>query len=80
MGLAPWIAPGDDPPVPAGLPLLLAHGDRDRVTDPEASAKFAARHDGRCTLVPGAGHALLRHYGTWNSLVTTFVRDVLVLA
>ncbi|MEU7874460.1 alpha/beta fold hydrolase [Dactylosporangium sp. NPDC049140] len=72
--LAPWIEPPDDAlPTDPAVPLLLAHGDRDRVTDPAASARFAAGHGARFVSVPGEGHALLRHYRTWNRLVREFV-------
>jgi alpha-beta hydrolase superfamily lysophospholipase len=69
--LAPWIEPPDQAlPTDPRVPLLIAHGERDRVTDPAASARFAADHGARFVLVPCAGHAMLRRYRTWNRLVT----------
>ncbi|WP_433061456.1 alpha/beta family hydrolase [Dactylosporangium sp. CS-033363] len=74
LGLAPWIEP-DDVQLPTDplVPLVLAHGSRDRITDPAATARFAADHGARFVLVAGENHALLRHYRTWNRLVTEFV-------
>ncbi|WP_433219923.1 alpha/beta hydrolase [Dactylosporangium sp. CS-047395] len=73
-GLAPWIEPEDfQLPTDSLVPLVLAHGSRDRTTDPVATARFAADHGARFVLVPGENHTLLRHYRTWNRLVTDFV-------
>ncbi|WP_433087670.1 alpha/beta hydrolase [Dactylosporangium sp. CA-052675] len=72
--LAPWIEPPDqDLPVPADRPLLIAHGDRDRITDPAASRRFTAAHGARFVPVPGGGHTMLRHWRTWNRIVREFV-------
>ncbi|WP_433041166.1 alpha/beta hydrolase [Dactylosporangium sp. CS-033363] len=72
--LAPWIEPPDRGlPAKPGRPLLIAHGDRDRITDPVESARFAAAHDGRFELVRGDDHTMLRRWRTWNRLVTAFV-------
>jgi alpha-beta hydrolase superfamily lysophospholipase len=42
------------------LPLLLMHGDGDRITSAEASREFAARLGERCTLKiwPGLYHEI----------------------
>jgi dienelactone hydrolase len=81
--LAPWIERGE----PwrhlgrgrggRGQTLLIAHGDRERMTDPALSLWFAqqvatvsdrvARFD-----VYGDGHAMLRRVGEWHALVTRF--------
>lgn len=83
VGLAPWIEPGEpwrhlgpraNGPGPS---VLIAHGDRERMTDPALSLWFArelatvsdrvARFD-----VHGDGHAMLRRAGEWHALVTRF--------
>ncbi|MFI5914071.1 alpha/beta hydrolase [Dactylosporangium sp. NPDC051541] len=75
--LAPWIEPPDHAlPVDPAVPLLVAHGDRDRTTDPAGSQRFAAAHGGRFVLVKGENHTMLRRYSTWNRLVTEFTRTV----
>ncbi|TCK25383.1 alpha/beta hydrolase [Pseudonocardia endophytica] len=86
--LAPWIetersaggARVSTDPVEqlAGRAVLIAHGDRERMTDPRASLDFAirarrvtdriARFD-----VLGDGHAMLRRAADWSSLVRRFV-------
>ena len=63
----------------AGRTVLLAHGDRDRITDPGASRRFVeqaagAGADARFVLVPGEGHAMLRRSAYWSGLVLDFVR------
>jgi pimeloyl-ACP methyl ester carboxylesterase len=91
--LAPWIEPGEPVPsgepvasgasVPAGgagtrrSAVLIAHGDRDQVTDPIASAAYAARTGASFVPVPGESHALLRRPIFWQRLVTGFVTSVL---
>lgn len=75
--LAPWIE-GDPVEQLAGRSVLIAHGDRDRMTDPSASFDFAvrarrvtdrvARFD-----VRGDGHTMLRRATAWSSLVRRFV-------
>ena len=62
----------------AGRAVLIAHGDRERMTDPAASLDYAirarrvtdrvARFD-----VLGDGHAMLRRAAGWTSLVRGFV-------
>jgi pimeloyl-ACP methyl ester carboxylesterase len=39
--LAPWIEPGEPSAHLAGRTVLIAHSDRDRITDPEMSREFA---------------------------------------
>jgi pimeloyl-ACP methyl ester carboxylesterase len=75
--LAPWIE-GDPVEQLAGRAVLIAHGDRERMTDPRASLDYAirarqvtdriARFD-----VVGDGHAMLRRAADWSSLVRRFV-------
>jgi alpha/beta superfamily hydrolase len=77
--LAPWIE--DDEPVtrPAGARVFIAHGDRDRTTEPANSLAYAARIGATFLSVPGDGHPMLRRWPTWTALVVGFVRDVLGL-
>ncbi|GIF23960.1 alpha-beta hydrolase superfamily lysophospholipase [Actinoplanes tereljensis] len=75
--LAPWIEPGD-PARRGPAPVLIAHGDRDRVTDPRVSAAYAARIGASFVPVPGETHAMLHRPLFWHRLVTGFVQQVLV--
>jgi pimeloyl-ACP methyl ester carboxylesterase len=82
VGLAPWIEKIDPYDQMAGRHLLVVHGDRDRITNPQesaawtqraatvaASASYVAIKDGR--------HALLQRPGLWHSLTTAYVLAVL---
>jgi pimeloyl-ACP methyl ester carboxylesterase len=76
--LAPWIEPGEPVEHLAGVPLVIAHGDRDRITDPRQSHQFAERAEAvgahvRWHLIPGAGHAMVRHADQWNAVIRDFV-------
>ncbi len=76
--LAPWIEDGEPVAQLAGTSLLIAHGDRERMTDPRRSYRYAvvarevasrvARFD-----VLGDGHAMLRRAGDWTDLVCRYV-------
>ncbi|MFI5930912.1 alpha/beta hydrolase [Actinoplanes sp. NPDC051494] len=70
--LAPWIERGEPAPH-SNAPILIAHGDGDRVTDPALSAAYAARVGASFVPVPGETHALLRRPIFWTRLVTGFV-------
>lgn len=81
--LATWLDQGDRLRPNAGLPVLLVHGDRDRVTSPQGSEVAAerlraagARVEHR--VLPGEGHAMLRRAGTWHRLAADFLRDELL--
>lgn len=75
--LAPWIEDGEPVAQLAGRSLLIAHGDRERMTDPVKSYRYAvaarrvaarvARFD-----VLGDGHAMLRRAGDWTDLVCRY--------
>jgi hypothetical protein len=76
--LAPWLEDADPVRQLAGRTVLLAHGDQDRVTDPERSYAYGLRarqvNDQVCRFdVPGDGHAMLRRRRDWNLLVRRFV-------
>lgn len=85
VGLAPWIERGEpwghlgthDEGGHTGPYVLIAHGDRERMTDPGLSLWFAqrlatvtdrvARFD-----VLGDGHTMLRRAAEWHGLVSRF--------
>jgi pimeloyl-ACP methyl ester carboxylesterase len=76
--LAPWIEPGEPIDQLAGQFVLIAHGDRDRWTDPARSYEYARRvgdvTDRICRFdVRGGGHTMLRRSGDWHGLVRAFV-------
>lgn len=80
--LAPWLDGSDPVAQLAGRTVLIAHGDRERWTDPRESYAFALRAK-RVTArvcrfdVHGDGHAMLRRAGDWHRLVRRFVTGVL---
>jgi pimeloyl-ACP methyl ester carboxylesterase len=75
-GLAPWLPPGEPVAQLAGRAVLLAHGDRDRVTSPAETRAFAelARSVTEVAAVSVAGgeHAMLRHARGWHRLAADF--------
>jgi pimeloyl-ACP methyl ester carboxylesterase len=80
--LAPWVETEDPIHQVAGRTVLLAHGDRDRVTDPAGSRWFAAQAgrvtpDVRFIVVRGDSHAMLWRWGRWNALVNDFVAGMM---
>jgi hypothetical protein len=79
--LAPWLDGGDPVGPLAGRTVLLAHGDRDRWTDPAASYAYAVRAKAAgvaiCRFdVPGGGHFMLTRIRDWHTLVRRFVFGV----
>lgn len=85
MALAPWL-PGDEPIEQLkGVPVLIAHGTRDKWVDPRGSLKFAIRAqrggmDVKRVEVAGVGHAMLRRISLWHGLTTFFVMSQLAVA
>jgi pimeloyl-ACP methyl ester carboxylesterase len=76
--LAPWLDGTDPVEQLAGRTVLIAHGDRERMTDPAESYDYALRAkavtDRVCRFeVHGDGHAMLRRRRDWSSLVRRFV-------
>jgi len=75
--LAPWVEEGEPCEQLAGRAVLIAHGDRERTTDPRQSYRYAVRAK-RVTdrvarfAVLGDGHAMLLRAGDWTRLVTDF--------
>jgi predicted alpha/beta hydrolase family esterase len=78
--LAPWIQLGEPRPRMSGAQVVIAHGDHDRITDPGLSQAYAAVTGAHFSVVAGDNHSMLRHWPTWNRLVTTFVTRVLTPA
>ena len=79
--LAPWLDGSDPVAQLAGRTVLIAHGDRERYTDPAASYAYAARAKAAGVAIcrfdlPGAGHFMLTRTGDWNRLVRRFVLGV----
>ena len=80
--LAPWLD-GSDPVVQLdGRTVLIAHGDRDRWTSPDASFAYAVRAQERgvriCRYVlPGAGHSMITSAWGWHALTRRFVLGAL---
>ncbi|PVZ14289.1 alpha/beta fold hydrolase [Actinomycetospora cinnamomea] len=82
--LAPWIERDEPYAHLADRTVLIAHGDRERMTSPQASRWFAgevatvsdrvARFE-----VLGDGHAMLRRAAAWHALVTGFALGALGL-
>ena len=82
--LAPWTREGEPVRQLAGRSVLIAHGDRERMTDPRLSYRFAVRAkevtDRVCRFeVLGDGHAMLRRARDWSGLVSRFVEGELGL-
>ncbi|RJQ78775.1 alpha/beta fold hydrolase [Pseudonocardiaceae bacterium YIM PH 21723] len=83
-GLAPWIEPGEPYKQLRDRTVLIAHGDREHMTDPAMSFQYAV--DARTVTericrfdVFGSGHAMLRRAADWTALVTRFVAGSLGL-
>jgi alpha-beta hydrolase superfamily lysophospholipase len=85
MALAPWL-PADEPLEPLkGVPVLIAHGTRDKWVDPRGSLNFAIRAqragmDVKRVEVVGVGHGMLRRISLWHGLTTYFVMSHLAAA
>ncbi|HYI38600.1 MAG TPA: alpha/beta fold hydrolase [Thermoleophilaceae bacterium] len=82
VALAPWVLPGDDPPGPDDRPVLIVHGDRDRIASPQRSAALAERlrRRGRpveYVTVPGGKHAMLSHHREFTGRAAEFATQVL---
>jgi alpha-beta hydrolase superfamily lysophospholipase len=80
--LAPWIAADARQPRP-GIPVLLVHGTRDRITDPRRTAALASRFaaagvDVRHVPIDGGDHPMLRQANRWHDTVAAFVSEVLL--
>ncbi|MDX3797929.1 alpha/beta hydrolase [Streptomyces sp. AK04-3B] len=82
LALAPWCPPGEPVAHLAGTRVVVLHGDRDRVTDPAASAEYVrrARQAGAqagLVLVRGGDHAMLRRGADWHRATAAVVAQLL---
>jgi dienelactone hydrolase len=81
VALAPWLLDTEPTEQLADRQVLIAHGDRDRVTSPELSRRYAERAATvtgvRHVTVRGDAHAMLLRWPTWHRLATGFALDVL---
>ncbi|APU16270.1 MULTISPECIES: alpha/beta hydrolase [Actinoalloteichus] len=82
--LAPWAEQGEPVAQLRGRQVLIAHGDRDQLTDPRQSFLLATRavvvtDDVARFDVHGEGHAMARRAADWHRLVRDFVLGVLGL-
>ena len=83
--LAPWLDGSDPVGQLAGRSVLIAHGDRERWTDPAQSFAYALRAKERgvriCRFdVPGAGHSMIGRAWDWHRLTRGFVLGELGVA
>jgi pimeloyl-ACP methyl ester carboxylesterase len=79
--LAPWLDGSDPVAQLAGRTVLIAHGDRERWTSPEASYDYALRAKPVAARIArfdvrGAGHFMISRASDWQSLVLRFVLGV----
>ena len=78
LALAPWLPATEPVDHLRGVPVLIAHGTRDKWVDPRGSLNFATRArdagvDVTRVEVEGVGHAMLRRISLWHGLTTFFV-------
>jgi pimeloyl-ACP methyl ester carboxylesterase len=78
-GLAPWIEACDPWTQLIDKPVLIVHGSRDRITDPRASRKYAAKAGAQYVTVDD-GHPMLRRPRRWTALVCDFAFDFVTAA
>lgn len=82
VGLAPW-TPSDDPAAQlAGVPVVVIQAGRDRVIPERTTRPWLARaeHAGARltrTVLPWAGHTMIRRFWVWHRLAAQAVRTVL---
>jgi pimeloyl-ACP methyl ester carboxylesterase len=82
VGLAPWIEPDDPVAQVTSRHVLVAHGDRDRITNPQTSAAWVRRAatvaaSASYVAVHGERHAMLHRAAVWHSLTTSYVLAVM---
>ncbi|MEH0541831.1 alpha/beta fold hydrolase [Streptomyces sp. B21-105] len=82
LALAPWCPPGEPAAHLAETRVVVLHGDRDRVTDPAASAEYVRRArqadaQAGLVLVRGGDHAMLRRGGHWHRATAAVVAQLL---
>jgi pimeloyl-ACP methyl ester carboxylesterase len=79
VALAPYVYPSDGAARVDGRDILIVHGDRDRVADPQRSAAVARALSDRANVefvvVPRGKHAMLRHHGAFSGPAARFVAE-----
>jgi dienelactone hydrolase len=84
VALAPWLPSGEPVSQLAGRTVVMAHGERDRVTDPAGSLDYALRGhavaDRLCRFqIARSGHAMLERAPIWHRLARDAVMGLLGL-
>ncbi|MEU8848041.1 alpha/beta fold hydrolase [Streptomyces sp. NPDC048564] len=82
LALAPWCPEGEPVAHLRGKEVIVLHGDRDRVTDPHASASFVSRARAagaraELKIMAGGGHAMLRRSAHWHRTAASTVVGLL---
>ena len=82
LGLAPWWQFADWREIHGGARVLALHGSADRTTYPQRTAKGIGElrergMNANYVEVPGGGHAMLDHIGTWQGSALSFVDGLL---
>ena len=76
VALAPWLLDTEPVDQLAGRPVLIAHGDLDKVTSPRASRRYAERAAAvtlvRYVTVRRELHGMVLRWRTWHRLATSF--------
>ena len=80
VGLAPWLPNGEPVEQLSGRQVLLVHGDRDGVTSPRATQRFAERAAAIAShldlvIVRGERHGMVLRARIWHRLATAFTLD-----
>jgi hypothetical protein len=73
VALAPWCPPAEPVAQLEGRTVAIAHGERDRITDPARSLEFARRAQPVAARLArfemrGTGHTMLQRLPAWQSL------------
>ena len=76
VGLAPWLPPDDPVDALAGRHLVAAHGRRDRITSPQATARYVQRAaevaaSARYVDMGAVGHYMIAGVRRWNATAVT---------
>ncbi|MET9039420.1 alpha/beta fold hydrolase [Streptomyces mirabilis] len=84
LALAPWCPDGEPVAHLRDKDVMVIHGDRDRVTDPQASVSFvrrvrAAGARAGAVVLPGGDHAMLRRSTHWHRIVSSAAVGMLPL-
>lgn len=82
LGLAPWWQYADWREIHGGARVLALHGSADRTTYAHRTAKGITELrdrgvDATYLEIPGGGHAMLDHIGTWQGSALGFVDGLL---